>query len=131
VVLAEHAPRPALICREEKLGAHGGPQIKNAAGTSHLAWNFEEFNTNINATARGLLTMGVKPGDRVAVIMGNNRYWAPFCHHWYALRQYLVHTQCSNGRVQALVLFLSHSTLLTELTSLYVILIVCPRVVPP
>lgn len=74
-ILSEHGARPALICREEKLGAHGGPQVQNAAGTAHLAWNFDEFNTSINATARGLLAMGVQPGDRVAVVMGNNRYF--------------------------------------------------------
>lgn len=40
---------------------------------SHLAWDFGEFDSHIRALARGLLSMGVRKGDRVGVIMGNNR----------------------------------------------------------
>ncbi|KAL1745248.1 hypothetical protein HDZ31DRAFT_82110 [Schizophyllum fasciatum] len=36
----------------------------------------EEFDRHIKALARGLLEMGVKPGERVAVIMGNNSSYA-------------------------------------------------------
>ncbi|KAI5834010.1 acetyl-CoA synthetase-like protein [Schizophyllum commune Tattone D] len=44
--------------------------------STHLAWDFEEFDRHIKALARGLLELGVKPGERVAVIMGNNSSYA-------------------------------------------------------
>lgn len=73
-ILSKHGERPALICREELPRAHGGPASRNLGvpGT-HLAWDFVEFDRHINALARGLLAMGVQKGDRVGVIMGNNR----------------------------------------------------------
>lgn len=80
-VLAKHPSRPALICRAERSGAHGGPtaRIRNLAKEgggerAYLAWDFEEFDRNIMALARGLVGLGVKKGDRVGVVMGNNRY---------------------------------------------------------
>jgi acyl-coenzyme A synthetase/AMP-(fatty) acid ligase len=39
----------------------------------HLRWTFEELEVHAAALARGLSSMGVKKGDRVAVIMGNTR----------------------------------------------------------
>lgn len=47
---------------------------RNLGVTGHLAWDFEEFDRHVKAMARGLLSMGVNKGDRVGVIMGNNRY---------------------------------------------------------
>ncbi|KAG6865443.1 hypothetical protein C0991_002519 [Blastosporella zonata] len=44
--------------------------------TAHLAWDFAEFDRHINALARGLLGMGVRKGDRVGVVMGNNSSYA-------------------------------------------------------
>ncbi|KAL1700997.1 hypothetical protein EV121DRAFT_282959 [Schizophyllum commune] len=44
--------------------------------STHLAWDFEELDRHIKALARGLLELGVKPGERVAVIMGNNSSYA-------------------------------------------------------
>ena len=38
-----------------------------------MRWNFGEFDRHIGALARGLVGLGVKKGDRVGVIMGNNR----------------------------------------------------------
>lgn len=76
-ILDKYHARPALICRKEAAGAHGGPPTHNLGReSSYLAWNFEEFNRHINALARGLLSMGVQPGDRVGVIMGNNSSYA-------------------------------------------------------
>jgi hypothetical protein len=72
-ILEKHSGRPALICRKEHPGFHGGPPSRNLGQKSHLAWDFEEFDRHINALARGLLSLGVVKGDRVAVIMGNNR----------------------------------------------------------
>lgn len=73
-ILQKHSGRPALICRGELPRAHHGPSSRNLGVTSHLAWDFEEFDRHINALARGLLRMGVRKGDRVGVVMGNNRY---------------------------------------------------------
>lgn len=77
-ILAKHAERPALICRQEKPRAHGGPPSPNTGVRTHLAWDFGEFDRHIHALARGLVSLGVQKGDRVAVVMGNNRC-AP---HW-------------------------------------------------
>jgi hypothetical protein len=75
-VIGKHAHRPALICRQERPRAHGGPLSRNLNVTSHLAWDFDEFDKHIRALARGLVAMGVRKGDRVAVLMGNNRWRA-------------------------------------------------------
>lgn len=39
----------------------------------HLAWDYVELDGHVQALARGLLDLGVKKGDRVGVLMGNNR----------------------------------------------------------
>ncbi|PPQ68924.1 hypothetical protein CVT24_007668 [Panaeolus cyanescens] len=75
-ILAKHSSRPALICRKEDPRAHGGPLSPNLGISTHLAWDYEEFNRHIMAVARGLLGMGVQKGDRVGVIMGNNSAYA-------------------------------------------------------
>lgn len=72
-VLNRYSSRPALVCRKEGLRSHGGPPSCNLGVASHLAWNYAEFDTHINALARGLLAMGVEKGDRIGVIMGNTR----------------------------------------------------------
>ena len=72
-VLRVHGSRPALIARKERPQPFGGPRGRNLGDAAHLAWNFGEFDRHIQALARGLLSMGVKKGDRVGVIMGNNR----------------------------------------------------------
>ncbi|KAM6492413.1 hypothetical protein JOM56_012137 [Amanita muscaria] len=74
-ILGTSAARPALICHAEKPRAHGGPPSPSG-NTRHLAWDFEEFERHIAALARGLVGMGVKKGDRVAVLMGNNSAYA-------------------------------------------------------
>ena len=72
-ILAKHAERPALVCRQEKPRTHGGPPSPNLGVGTHLAWDFAEFDRHIHALARGLVSLGVQKGDRVAVVMGNNR----------------------------------------------------------
>ncbi|RDB30266.1 putative acyl-CoA synthetase YngI [Hypsizygus marmoreus] len=75
-ILEKHSSRPALICRNEAPHAHQGPPSRNLGVTTHLAWDFAEFDRHINALARGLLNMGVRRGDRVGVVMGNNSAYA-------------------------------------------------------
>jgi len=72
-IVGKHAEKPALICRQEPPRTHGGPPSGNMNVRSHLAWDFHAFDRHILATARGLVALGVKKGDRVGVIMGNNR----------------------------------------------------------
>lgn len=72
-VLSRRPEHPALICRQERPRAHGGPLSKNMGVESHLAWDFHEFDSHITALARGLVGLGVNRGDRVGVIMGNTR----------------------------------------------------------
>lgn len=73
-VLSRGPDHPALICRQERSRAHGGPLSRNMRVEGHLAWDFSEFDSHIRALARGLVGLGVKKGDRVGVIMGNTRY---------------------------------------------------------
>ncbi|KAF9459754.1 hypothetical protein BDZ94DRAFT_1380660 [Collybia nuda] len=75
-ILQRHGDRPALICRNESPRVHGGPPTRNLGVNSRLAWDFQEFDRHNNALARGLLGMGVKKGDRVGVVMGNNSAYA-------------------------------------------------------
>lgn len=72
-VLRVHGARSALIVRKETPRPFGGPRGHNLGDAPHLAWDFGEFDRHIQALARGLLGIGVKKGDRVGVIMGNNR----------------------------------------------------------
>ena len=73
-ILGKYASRPALISRQEKPRAHGGPRSYNLGRTSLLAWDFEELDRHVLALAAGLVDLGVNKGDRVAVVMGNCRY---------------------------------------------------------
>jgi len=81
-ILAKYSARPALICRAERPGAHGGPPSrirnlqKDGEERPYLAWDYEEFDRNIMALARGLVGLGVTKGDRVGVVMGNNSAYA-------------------------------------------------------
>ncbi|OSD08747.1 acyl-CoA synthetase [Trametes coccinea BRFM310] len=79
-ILEKHGARPALVARQEAPRPHGGPLSHNLGDAKHLAWDFAEFDRHIEALARGLLDLGVKKGDRVGVIMGNNSAYA--CLQW-------------------------------------------------
>ncbi|OCH93936.1 acyl-CoA synthetase [Obba rivulosa] len=83
-ILAQHAERQALVSRGERARAHGGPPSRNMDRTQPLAWDFAEFDGHINALARGLLDLDVRPGDRVGVVMGNNSAYA--CLQWACAR---------------------------------------------
>lgn len=72
-ILLHHASQPALVCCQEAAQGHAGPPARNLRDIPYIAWDYEEFDRHIRALARGLLSMGVKRGDRVGVIMGNTR----------------------------------------------------------
>ena len=72
-ILNVHGGRQALIARQEPARPYGGPRGRNLGDAPYLAWDFGEFERNVQALARGLLGLGVRKGDRVGVIMGNNR----------------------------------------------------------
>lgn len=75
-IVGKHAERRALVSRHERPRTHGGPTSPNMGVRAHLSWDFQEFSRHIDATARGLASLGVKKGDRVGVVMGNNSAYA-------------------------------------------------------
>lgn len=74
-ILPLASDRLSLICRDERPRLYGGPKTLDA-DRSHLRWSFSELDRHVIALARGLIGMGVKQGDRVGVVMGNNRFVA-------------------------------------------------------
>lgn len=70
-ILPKFAHRSALISRHDFVDRLPGPVQKHPSNAVH--WTFAEFDERIAATARGLIKLGITKGDRVAVIMGNNR----------------------------------------------------------
>lgn len=105
-ILAKNSQRPALISRQERPRAHGGPASKNLGIQKHLAWDFEEFDRHIGALARGLLGMGVKKGDRIGVIMGNNRLrWLDFRGLPRTYYCYAVLMPCFNCKLDDLFIY--------------------------
>lgn len=102
-VLRAFPTRPALICKSERPRTHHGPPSRNMEITTHLAWDFAEFGRHIDSLAWGLLGLGVRKGDRVGVIMGNNRLLF-YLHlddiRYSVLFSYIVaRTLCCNGLV--------------------------------
>jgi hypothetical protein len=72
-ILGKHSSRPALISPKEAAYPFGGPISKHSNGKPYLHWDFEDFDRHVRALSAGMLQMGVKKGERVAVIMGNSR----------------------------------------------------------
>jgi hypothetical protein len=70
-LLPSFGERPALVCRTERERPFGGPSQVHES--SYLRWTFGELDEHVAALARGLSQMGVQKGDRIGVIMGNNR----------------------------------------------------------
>lgn len=114
-ILEHNSERPALICRAEKPSSHGGPPSRNMGVKRHLAWDFDEFERHVMSLARGLVAMGVRKGDRVGVIMGNNRYdnttlvfeaLSLTAKPWFCT----VHMRCCSGLAQVWVLCWSRLT---------------------
>jgi len=69
-LVAAHASRPALISAHEPPDAHAVVTREKQAGEEEcLRWTFAEMDAHIRQVARGLRSMGVKAGERVAVLM--------------------------------------------------------------
>jgi long-chain acyl-CoA synthetase len=51
---------------------HHGPAITFARAGSRQSWSYDAFGAAVREIARGLIALGIEPGDRVAVI-GNTR----------------------------------------------------------
>lgn len=77
-LLTKRAYRLALQCPRECPRPHGGPISRNLGINNddhgYLSWDFAELDSNVAALAKGLVGLGVKKGDRVAVVMGNCRF---------------------------------------------------------
>lgn len=71
VILPAYSDCSALISRHERASNMPGPKQQNSSPVLH--WTFKEFDDRIAAVSCGLIKLGVTNGDRVAVIMGNNR----------------------------------------------------------
>lgn len=132
-ILAKYPSRPALIACHEKPGAHGGGLSRNLAGKACLAWDFEEFSRHVDAFARGLMQMGVKKGERVAVIMGNDRfvqYKSSGCVHAYSGSAYAI-LQWACASVGAILVPINPAYQFHELVwSLSPVYIVCSCLAP-
>lgn len=77
-LLPQHSEKTALISIHEPAHVHGSTtQFRQTSSTAHLNWSFEELDRHVASLARGLVKLGVKRGDRVGVVMGNNRYDSP------------------------------------------------------
>jgi fatty-acyl-CoA synthase len=47
-------------------------------------WTFDEFHAGVDAAAKGLIQLGIAPGDRVALWMVNRPEWL---HAMFAIMQ--------------------------------------------
>lgn len=65
---SQYADRPALISRHEPATQHG-LSTKQTLGDDCVRWTFGEMHEHITKLVSGLLDLGVRKGDRVAVLM--------------------------------------------------------------
>jgi fatty-acyl-CoA synthase len=61
-IATQYADRPAVIAR------HQG-----------IRWNYREYQQQVDATASGLLALGLAPGQRIGI-------WSPNCAEWVVLQ---------------------------------------------
>src|SRR5918997_6720446 len=52
-----------------------GPAIRFPRGGSWQEWSFEELGNSIRELARGLVALGLEPGDRVALLSETRPEW--------------------------------------------------------
>lgn len=69
--VAQFGHRPALIVRHEPADQHGS-QTTASESESCIRWTFEQMDDHVRQLVRGMRGLGVKKGDRVAVLMMNN-----------------------------------------------------------
>jgi acyl-CoA synthetase (AMP-forming)/AMP-acid ligase II len=68
----KHEDRPALIVRHEPSNHHEMRKVREAADDSCIRWTFGEMDEHIRKLVRGMRSLGVRKGDRVAVLMMNS-----------------------------------------------------------
>ncbi|PWY97346.1 acetyl-CoA synthetase-like protein [Testicularia cyperi] len=69
---SRYADRPALISRHEPASQHGTASAPNhSSSTDCVRWTFGEMDEHIKKLVSGLVQLGVRKGDRVAVLMMN------------------------------------------------------------
>ena len=83
-IVSIHGDREALVVRHQ-----------------NIRWTFAEYQTHIEALATGLLSIGIKPGDRVGI-------WAPNCFEWCV-------TQFATAKIGAIMVCLNPAYRLFEL----------------
>jgi acyl-CoA synthetase (AMP-forming)/AMP-acid ligase II len=72
--VADHADRPALIVRHEPSNQHdlGSSLSSTASSEECIRWTYTQMNDHIRQLVAGMKKIGIKKGDRVAVLMMNN-----------------------------------------------------------
>lgn len=71
-IVRDHAERPALISRHEPPEGLPHSFVTSRQGSECLRWSYEEMDHHIQRLVAGLKQLGVRPGERVAVLMMNN-----------------------------------------------------------
>lgn len=73
-LVRQHESRPALIVRHEPSDQHGRLSSKSTSGMSEncIRWSYGEMDEHVRQLVRGMRRLGIKRGDRVAVLMMNN-----------------------------------------------------------
>ena len=67
----------------------------------NIRWNYKKFNAEVNRLATGLLNLGIKPGERVAI-------WGPNSYEW-------VLTQFATAKIGAIMVCINPAYRLYEL----------------
>lgn len=78
-MVEKYPTSPALISSWEKWDVHShefaGGAVEETGGKC-IRWTFAEMDKEVDRLARGLLAMGLRKGDRVAVYLGNGSSYA-------------------------------------------------------
>lgn len=63
-----------LLATSRRLGAHPAYQVRTAEGWQATSW--QDYGDQVRQAARALLSLGVQPGDAVAILGFNRPEWA-------------------------------------------------------